>query len=88
MSEIKIKKYSHKGHIYADCDDRGQLKSCPFCGKEGIIEGRGSDYNYDYILYSVGCIDRKCIGHYMTHIYIYDTPREALEAWNRRANDD
>ena len=83
---IKITTFSHKGKIYAECDTGDQLKACPFCGKKGIVEGCGSDY--DCIYYSVGCLDKDCIGHWTSYYDSYATAREAVEAWNRRFNDE
>lgn len=52
-----------------------KLLPCPFCGGEGEMFGNGIDVCF------VSC--RKC--HADTTIR--NSPREAAEAWNRRANN-
>lgn len=55
------------------------LKSCPFCGAEGDIT-----YNYDK-KFSPYCINNDCFLNELDHGF--ETEQEAIDAWNRRAND-
>ena len=55
------------------------LKSCPFCGAEGDI-----NYNYDK-KFAPYCINEDCFLNERDHGF--ETEQEAIEAWNRRAND-
>ena len=55
------------------------LKSCPFCGAEGDI-----NYNYDK-KFAPYCINDDCFLNELNHGF--ETEQEAIEAWNRRAND-
>ncbi|MBR1437353.1 MAG: Lar family restriction alleviation protein [Synergistaceae bacterium] len=55
-----------------------KFKPCPFCGCDDIgIWYDDEDFN-GYQVYCESC------GYMSIH---YDTPEEAREAWNRRAND-
>ena len=55
------------------------LKSCPFCGAEGDIT-----YNYDK-KFSPYCINNDRFLNELDHGF--ETEQEAIDAWNRRAND-
>lgn len=55
------------------------LKSCPFCGAEGDI-----NYNCDK-KFAPYCINEDCFLNELDHGF--ETEQEAIEAWNRRAND-
>lgn len=58
----------------------GELKPCPFCG------GEAEAYDYEYGIDPVvayGCKCKQC-GIAMSG---HDSKCEAIEAWNRRAND-
>ena len=57
------------------------LKPCPFCGGQAILFVHTFHKLNDS--YSVGC--SKCQAH--TYSF-YDTIGTAIDAWNRRANDD
>ena len=64
-----------------------QLKSCPFCGGEGIIGSEVSWFNpAGKDEYYVACFNEYCDVQPRT-IYM-DTEKEAIEAWNRRADND
>lgn len=80
-----------------------ELKSCPFCGGEAAVFcERKSDYPYMMIPVfavkcSVGC--EKCgiyfrqnsvisRAEYRAPVTNRDRYEEAVEAWNRRVNDD
>lgn len=60
-----------------------ELKPCPFCGGEArIIENK---YNLNNILYGVCCFD----GYYHSaSVWYFNTIEEAIETWNRKANDE
>lgn len=57
------------------------LKPCPFCGSEGVI-------NHKKVLetWLVECSNGSCPASYMIG-YDYDTEEEAIAAWNRRINE-
>ena len=55
---------------------KAELLNCPFCGGEAKVYSRKIDWLIDD--YKVEC--SKC--HCTTDIY--DTKREAVEAWNKR----
>ena len=55
------------------------LKPCPFCGAEGDI-----NYNYDK-KFSPYCINNDCFLNELDHGF--ETEQEAIDTWNRRAND-
>lgn len=57
-----------------------QLMPCPFCGDEAHTRQLSS---VDGRLYSVSCSTEGCYG-YETQAW-YELPRDADEAWNRRA---
>ena len=69
-----------------------RLKPCPFCGGEAVLYHQSSkytDYDGDYVYCFRGCGSRtklfECYnGTGKTH---EDTEKEAIEAWNRRADD-
>ncbi len=54
-----------------------ELKSCPFCGSKGIIT------HYEFDGYLPNCT--KCDG--MVEKW-FDTEKEAVNAWNCRANEE
>ena len=55
-----------------------ELKPCPFCGGKAQIEK-----NEDFV--DVSCKDMFCRG--WTSCLEYKTKQQAIEAWNRRAED-
>ena len=60
------------------------LKPCPFCGGESEIGFRLSCYNHwKPEGFFPRCKDTKCIGRTYRK---YHTEKEAIEAWNRRAD--
>ena len=67
-----------------------ELKPCPFCGGEATLKW---DTRYPrpdcnrIVAFEVVCINSECIIYNADDVYFY-TPEEAIEAWNRRANDD
>ena len=54
-----------------------ELKPCPFCGGEAEAYVSPAKDGWNYVF----C--KKC----QTSVDNYDTAAEAIEAWNRRAND-
>ena len=63
-----------------------ELKPCPFCGGEAVLETFNTRKGYEATIQCNG----RCI-LYMSTI-TYDTEKEAVEnvvkAWNRRADDE
>jgi Lar family restriction alleviation protein len=59
-----------------------ELKPCPFCGSKAFL----SEFVYDLELGRVKMQFVECNGCHAT-TYEYDTEEEAIEAWNRRAED-
>lgn len=55
-----------------------KLKPCPFCGGEAEIQYGACDYN----VYQAVCKGQNCNAMNGWS----DTPEEAAEAWNRRAD--
>lgn len=56
-----------------------ELKPCPFCGGEARIIAKP----YEPKVF-VGCDDDTCLG-FSGLGWLYDSEKEATEAWNRRA---
>lgn len=61
-----------------------ELKPCPFCGGEASVD-----------LYHADDWQVTCIGSYSCHGWRvfednagYDSPEEAIKAWNTRSNDE
>lgn len=58
-----------------------KLKPCPFCGKAARLQ--------QGFMWLIGCDTRGCIGYRPYSLKRnYETAREAVSAWNRRANDE
>lgn len=55
-----------------------ELKPCPFCGGEAEFVYLEAYENEGYIVCKNGCIEQR---------KIYNSTGEAIEAWNRRAED-
>ncbi len=59
-----------------------ELKPCPFCGgKAELVTSQAFEWCDRY--YYVRCASEEC--EKRTHLY--DRTHEAIEAWNRRAED-
>ena len=58
-----------------------ELKPCPFCGNNAILETRGYDHKRNY---RVSC---NSVYHCGASQHWFDTMREAVAAWNRRAKE-
>ena len=69
-----------------------KLKPCPFCGGAAVLYHQSSkytDHDGDYVYCFRGCGSRTKLfvcydGTGKTH---NDTEKEAIQAWNRRADD-
>ena len=64
-----------------------ELKPCPFCGgKAGVGVTKKSVRNQ----YAVCCSNTRCIANRLGNPFVmhYLSEAEAIEAWNRRANDE
>lgn len=61
--------------------DRKKLKPCPFCGGEAFVFSRQPLFGKEYI-YAAICLEC-CASSKRVR-----TPGEAIEAWERRADDD
>ena len=61
--------------------DMHELKPCPFCGSQPITFNTGNAYPEIY--YRVICPNNCCM-----QSKLYDSLADAIEAWNRRANND
>ena len=59
-----------------------KLKPCPFCGGEAVL--KDSFLSDDSFI--VRCT--KCYAQTDAFISNFDTPEEAIAAWNRRAKND
>jgi hypothetical protein len=53
-----------------------EIKACPFCGGEAELDGKSDKKNYQVWCPLCSTIQ---MGEF------YDTPEEAISAWNRRA---
>ena len=58
-----------------------ELKPCPFCGCTAIINHKEA-----IEAWIVECSNNSCPASYMIGNY-YDTENEAVEVWNRRADN-
>lgn len=59
-----------------------ELKPCPFCGCAAVINHR------DFIgTWIVECSNNDCPASYMIG-NSYETEEKAIDAWNRRVNND
>ena len=60
------------------------LKPCPFCGGRASVKKFVSK-NGAFEIYNVYCMNEDCRVEPITHDYFHK--EEAIEAWNRRAED-
>lgn len=66
-----------------------ELKPCPFCGHKPLVK---SDNRYPrpecerITAYEVVCENVDCVIYYADNKY-FRTAKQAIEAWNRRANE-
>ena len=70
-----------------------ELKPCPFCGGEAELDFAHTSFTYTDafgkarepgFFYTVKCGDNVC----GCKIGIYEEPKMAIEAWNRRASEN
>ena len=59
------------------------LKPCPFCGKEPVVDDRFDEYGE--LEFSVACANDRCFLEVQTR---YMSFLEAAYEWNRRADDE
>lgn len=57
-----------------------ELKPCPFCGGEVVI-----DYNKYTKVYSIACGNSEC--NLSVSTLPCQTAKEAIDIWNRRSNE-
>lgn len=57
-----------------------ELKPCPFCGGEAVLVDSGTDILIR--CYCISCRNCRCNSDWLK------TRKEAIGAWNRRANND
>ena len=66
----------------ADEEERmSELKPCPFCGSKGVLNQKECVGTW-----IVECSNQTCFASYMIG-WDYDSPLEAVKAWNTRAGD-
>lgn len=56
-----------------------KCKPCPYCGNKIVYVGRLG------ACYAALCANYHCPN---AHIWAFDTPEKAIEAWNRRTKDE
>ena len=66
--------------------DDPRLLPCPFCGEDAAIWYFPIDGLRNHESYYVGCTNNNC-GCELEHTGGYRTLEEAIEKWNRRANN-
>lgn len=59
-----------------------ELKPCPFCGEPAT-----QIYNLENNSYKYGCCTIRCMGNALRRVMDFNTDAEAIEAWNRRADN-
>lgn len=67
------------------------LKPCPFCGCE--VEAVDAHYvpwliNTGEYFKIVGNHDEECVFPFLGYDFFFESKEAAIEAWNRRADDD
>lgn len=60
-----------------------ELKPCPFCG--GKATQIFDVYNNTYVY---GCCTICCLGNALNNKMRFKTDKEAIDTWNRRADND
>ena len=58
-----------------------QLKPCPFCGSNARIKN-------GFGWWWVGCANSRDKCKVTCHTYQYESPEEAVEAWNKRGGEE
>ena len=65
-----------------------ELKSCPFCGGEAELTHTNDNNHYPFVRCKYGAyLKPKCMANMYPWLN-YKTDEEAIEAWNRRTNDE
>lgn len=59
-----------------------ELKPCPFCGRRAFIKSKASPVGFSFRAY---CGNEDCKVEPKTRAYF--DKEQAIEVWNRRAND-
>ena len=59
------------------------IAHCPFCGHDASVEEHPSIL-IDEVFYAVGCDNEEIICPGYQSLTMYNTKREAIEAWNKR----
>ena len=63
-----------------------KLKCCPFCGKKSDFDEWKQTKIFEKIAFRVLCVNIDCPVQPATDWF--NTKEEAIEAWNRRADND
>jgi hypothetical protein len=58
-----------------------ELKSCPFCGSRATLHERTDGFYVD-------CAMKRGFCSVMPSTWVYKTEEEAINAWNRRVDND
>ena len=61
-----------------------ELKPCPFCGGKAVLEHEHAGAGYSYIR----CTECRVKGLTFIRKFERSSDQEAIEAWNRRAEDE
>lgn len=65
-----------------------ELLNCPFCGGEAhvrIMNPNDPNDSFSHFYYRAGCDTAMCPGNYVCN-WIFSSDKEAIEAWNTRAD--
>ena len=54
-----------------------QIKPCPFCGKEAVLEKLNE-------VYVIGCDTEMCYGNINHMTMVFYSKENAIKTWNRR----
>ena len=66
----------------AESREKSQMKTCPYCGKPGMMDVTGDGVHRKYQKFYPTSSDRHCMGRNKTKYF--RTWEEAEAAWNRR----
>ena len=65
--------------------EKSKLLSCPFCGTDATYTD-GEAPNGDTIFF-IGCKQRGCVAYFLDNNNYFYSIENAIEMWNRRADD-